>query len=53
MENIKVFLQCSMLAASSSDFIMALRFMKPKTAKFFIKAYLIGAILTAGVTLIV
>lgn len=53
MENIKILMQCIMLVASSSDFLMVLKFMKPKTAKFFIKAYLISAILTAGVTLIV
>lgn len=51
MEGSKVFMQCAMLAASSSDFIMALRQMKPKTARLFTKAYWIGAAATIGVML--
>ena len=53
MEELKVFIQCAMLAVSSSDFIMALRFIKPKTAKYFTRAYWIGAILTIGVIIFV
>ena len=52
MENIKILMQCIMLVASSSDFLMALRQMKPKTARLFTKAYWIGVVMTIGVILI-
>lgn len=51
MENVKILMQCIMLVASSSDFLMALRQMKPKTARLFTKAYWIGAAATIGVML--
>ena len=53
MENIKILMQCIMLVASSSDFFMTLRQMKPKTAKYFTRAYWIGVILTIGVIIFV
>lgn len=49
MENLKVLMQCTMLAASSSDFILALQRMRPKTAKYFVRAYWLGILLTLGV----
>lgn len=51
MENVKILMQCIMLVASSSDFLMALRQMKPKIARLFTKAYWIGAAATIGVML--
>ena len=51
MENIKILMQCIMLVASSLDFLMALRQMKPKTARLFTKAYWIGAATTIGLML--
>lgn len=49
MESLKAFMQCGMLIASSADSFQALRLMKPKTAKFFIKGYWIAAAATLGV----
>lgn len=49
MKNLKILMQCIILAISSSNFILALQQMRPKTAKYFVRAYWLGILLTLGV----